>query len=270
MTEGFAAIPNWMIRDASVSRRAIVVYGALASRSGRGGIFPSQQQIATDARCDERTVRRAIAELETLGVVERVRRTNAQGHRIADGYVLHPNGGPEAVEEGAEPQRSELSGRDDAYRTEQTGPTGQNAQAVPLIEEEPLKKNPGELFDEFWQVYPRHVAKAAALAKWTKLAKAGTDLSAVVAGARSFATDPNLPEKQFIPHPTTWLSQGRWEDEPLPPREGATPAPRDPLPPVPIEIRRQLAARQIPVEEWLEERGNPDWVRHNLGGVVNG
>ena len=20
-------------------------------------------------------------------------------------------------------------------------------------------------------------------------------------------------EKQFIPHPTTWLSQGRWEDE---------------------------------------------------------
>ncbi len=138
MSEGFAAIPNWMIRDSKVSRRAIVVYGALASRSGRGGIFPSQQQIAEDARCDERTVRRALNELEELGVVERVRRTSSKGYRQSDGYVLHPNGRSDSEDDDL---RSDVSARDESYRTDESGPTGQNAQPVPLIEEEPLKKS---------------------------------------------------------------------------------------------------------------------------------
>lgn len=77
-------------------------------------------------------------------------------------------------------------------------------------------------FDEFWSVYPRHVAKADALKVFTKVAKS-VDPAAVVAGARRYASDPNLPEKQFIPHPTTWLNAGRWDDEPLPPRGGARP-----------------------------------------------
>lgn len=216
MAEGFAAIPNWMIRDAGVSRRAIVVYGALASRSGRGGIYPSQTQIAEDARCDERTVRRALKELEDLGVVERVRRASKMGYRQSDGYVLHPNG--RHVEED-DALRTDLSDRDDAYRTLVSAPTGQNAQVTPLIEEEPLKKNPESAFEEFWVTYPRKVARAAARAKFMSLAKA-TDVEKILDGARRFAADPNLPEKQFIPHPTTWLNQGRWEDEPLPARPG--------------------------------------------------
>jgi len=217
LTPGFAAIPNWMIRDTTISRRAIVVYGALASRSGKGGIFPSQEQLGRDSRCDERTVRRALAELEALGVVERVRRHDAQGHRKADGYVLHPNGKPE------ESQPADVSGRDEGLPDTNAGPTGQNAQATPYIEEEPLKKNPltpKPSFDEFWKVYPRRAGKQAAAAKWVQLGKKGIDLHAVLEGARRFAADPNLPEQQFIPHPITWLNQGRWEDDPLPPRDG--------------------------------------------------
>jgi hypothetical protein len=30
-------------------------------------------------------------------------------------------------------------------------------------------------------------------------------------------------EEQFIPHPTTWLSEGRWEDDPPGPRTNGTP-----------------------------------------------
>lgn len=219
MTEGFAAIPNWMIRDANVSRRAIVVYGALASRAGRGGIYPSQAQIAEDARCDERTVRRALKELEDLGVLERVRRVSSMGYRQSDGYVLHPNGRPGSDEES---MRSEVSARDDAYRTLVSAPTGQNAQVTPLIEEEPLKKNPEDAFEEFWSVYPRHVAKAAARTKF-KVALKSASAETIIDGARRFASDPNLPEMQFVPHPTTWLNQGRWDDDPLPQRVAAGP-----------------------------------------------
>jgi hypothetical protein len=35
---------------------------------------------------------------------------------------------------------------------------------------------------------------------------------------RRYAADPNLPDKQFIPLPATWLNGDRWDDDPCPPR----------------------------------------------------
>lgn len=79
----------------------------------------------------------------------------------------------------------------------------------------------GELepaFLEFWQIYPRRSGKEAAKKAFAKAAKAvGVDV--VLEGARRFASDPYLPTKQFVAHPATWLNQGRWDDDPLPPRE---------------------------------------------------
>ena len=40
----------------------------------------------------------------------------------------------------------------------------------------------------------------------------------VILGAKRYAADPNLPDRQFVPHPATWLNRGSWDDEPLPPR----------------------------------------------------
>ena len=43
MSEGFAAVPTWMIRDVeNVSGYAIAVYAVLASRSGYRSNFPGQ------------------------------------------------------------------------------------------------------------------------------------------------------------------------------------------------------------------------------------
>ena len=73
-------------------------------------------------------------------------------------------------------------------------------------------------FDEFWEHYPRKVAKDGAKKAFAKAAK-NTDVREIVEGARRFGADPNLPEdKSFIPHATTWLNRGSWEDEPLPSR----------------------------------------------------
>ena len=72
-------------------------------------------------------------------------------------------------------------------------------------------------FDEFWDWYPRKVGKADALKAWKK-ATAKTDPQVILDGVERYRLDPNLPEKEFIPHAATWLSGGRWEDEPLPAR----------------------------------------------------
>jgi hypothetical protein len=71
-------------------------------------------------------------------------------------------------------------------------------------------------FDEFWRTYPRRVGKDAAKKAWGQAAKRA-DVACILAGARRFAEDPNR-EPQFTAHPATWLNQGRWDDDPLPPR----------------------------------------------------
>lgn len=74
-----------------------------------------------------------------------------------------------------------------------------------------------ERFAEFWDTYPRKAGKQAASKKfWAALKRATADQ--IIAGAKRLATDPNLPEQRFIPHPTTWLERDGWDDEPLPPR----------------------------------------------------
>jgi hypothetical protein len=36
-----------------------------------------------------------------------------------------------------------------------------------------------------------------------------------------------LPEREFIPHPTTWLNRDGWEDDPLPERTNGKQTNRD-------------------------------------------
>ncbi len=144
--EGFAAVPNWMIREKRVPRNAVLVYASLASRSGLGGIHPSQATIAAESGLSERTVRSMLAELEKLGVIVRLRRTTGnrgRGNRLPDGYTLHPNGSDELA---AELAGSTEQPEDDAMQpATKEHATGKELQATPLIEVEPVKVEPGEV-----------------------------------------------------------------------------------------------------------------------------
>lgn len=71
-------------------------------------------------------------------------------------------------------------------------------------------------FDVFWSLYPRRVAKRAALAEWQKEMKRGTSPSDIIQGLRRQLPALTAKDPQFIPHARTWLHQGRWEDEPEP------------------------------------------------------
>ncbi|MGV0870062.1 hypothetical protein [Corynebacterium kalidii] len=85
----------------------------------------------------------------------------------------------------------------------------------------PVSERPEDRFDEFWSLVPRKVGKDKARAKFAAAVRRTGDAQVVIDGMRRFANDPNLPaEKQYIPHPATWLEGGRWGDEPLPARNG--------------------------------------------------
>ena len=68
------------------------------------------------------------------------------------------------------------------------------------------------MFDQFWQHYPRKIAKRAAQAAFNRLTK--QEQSDAVEAIEQHVAYWKLKgtEMDFICHATTWLNQGRWED----------------------------------------------------------
>lgn len=72
-----------------------------------------------------------------------------------------------------------------------------------------------EGFDAFYAMYPRHENKSAALKAWNKL-KPNAELQEIMAKAlmaQKQSPQWNKDGGQYIPYPSTWLNQRRWEDE---------------------------------------------------------
>lgn len=68
-------------------------------------------------------------------------------------------------------------------------------------------------FDQFYKAYPRKVGRYAAEKSFKRLAEKEKTLA--IEGLSNYIKfwEGNKTEKQFIPHPSTWLNQKRWEDE---------------------------------------------------------
>lgn len=69
-------------------------------------------------------------------------------------------------------------------------------------------------FEAFWTAYPNKTGKAAAVKAYAKALRTAT-AEQVMAGLQATVAvwTAERRERQFIPHPATWLNAGRWEDE---------------------------------------------------------
>lgn len=73
----------------------------------------------------------------------------------------------------------------------------------------------GGAFDRFWSAYPRKIGKLSAKRAFDKVKVPVETLVSAI--ERQKCSDQWLKENgRFIPHPATWLNQGRWEDEVTP------------------------------------------------------
>lgn len=70
-------------------------------------------------------------------------------------------------------------------------------------------------FEAFWTAYPRKTGKRAARTAWDR-AVTRAEIAVILAGTARYRDDPNR-EPAYTAHPSTWLNQDRWDDEPLPP-----------------------------------------------------
>jgi len=68
-----------------------------------------------------------------------------------------------------------------------------------------------EGFEEFWSIYPRRVAKQAAIRMYAKAIKK-TAPANVIAATKRYANERMGKDASFTKHPATWLNGERWED----------------------------------------------------------
>jgi hypothetical protein len=68
-------------------------------------------------------------------------------------------------------------------------------------------------FDLFWKSYPKKIGKVAALKSWKKNNHPSVEKIITAIEIQKSSEQWKKDGGQFIPHPATWLNQGRWDDE---------------------------------------------------------
>lgn len=90
----------------------------------------------------------------------------------------------------------------------------------PLPKKTPIKETIKKLskrkeytpeFETFWKAYPRKIAKPEAFKAWEKNDRPSLDK--ILAAIEQQKQTEQWRDVKFIPHPATWINQGRWDDE---------------------------------------------------------
>lgn len=197
----------WRTNLPTTEKMILLVIADHASDDGTEA-WPSQATIATKASVSIRTVQRCVNTLVRAGYVRMEKhaggsascREDRRPHR----YTINLGRLRGDIVTGRQPQT------DGATLTTTTGrqqrPKNHPVEPSIII----------QAFDAFWKIYPRKVGKIVAKAAFEK-ALGVTTPQEIIQGAERFASDPNRVD-EFTPHPSTWLNQGRWADDPLPER----------------------------------------------------
>ena len=84
------------------------------------------------------------------------------------------------------------------------------------IEENRIDNNTDHGFNEFWSAYPRKISKKTAYASWNRIKNLDDALTRKIMESLEEHKKSQQWQKddgKFIPHPSTWLNQERWNDE---------------------------------------------------------
>jgi hypothetical protein len=250
----------------------LLVLLALADIANDAGkVRAGAAYLAKKCRREERAIRRSLLALDELGVIEILDRPGKAPLitlAIPDEFMIR-FGKDQELEAGKRGRPLKPPS------TVEKPPLHGGGKPPSMVSDEPKtepKKEPGEgvdareidPFDEWWKVYPLHVAKAAARkAFWVALSKfkCDTPLTAIIEATRRFAEEVSDRPRDKIPHPATWLNGERWNDEPDANRS-QTDARRN-LPTSPDRgaerHARNLGAMQLGAAEAANGRGGRRW-----------
>jgi hypothetical protein len=201
----FTTIPNAWVRDPRISLKAKGLLVQLLSHTP--GWTVSIGSLAQANDCGRDSIRSAVIELEEAGYLIRSQDRNTGGQFAEVLWVTN------------DPSDNPLSDKPLSGNPTTVNPTPKKNNPKEEHKKEELPQPKAEdMFERFWNLYPRKVEKIDAHKAYRKaVSKVSPDT--VIEGVVRLASDPNLPPKQFVPYPASWLRAGGWTNEPYPPRQ---------------------------------------------------
>lgn len=114
-----------------------------------------------------------------------------------------------------EKQKTETANETLHQRFGNVSETDQNRTDTEHIKKPPISPKGGDNgFDKFWSAYPKKKGKKEALRAWQRARdKPNIDKILASIGRQCLSHDWTKSGGQYIPHPATWINQGRWDDE---------------------------------------------------------
>ena len=150
-----------------------------------------------------------------------------------------------------------------SYQTVANDSNSNQTEAKPAlnIKKSNIKKDNNKekdiMFDRFWAAYPRKEAKPKAHDAFIKINPDEELLEKMLTAIEKWKASDQWNENngQYIPHPTTWLNQQRWNDEP--PKKNGSP------------VKQVVVAQRYDQRDYSSQQTNPDDVLDRLEDMMN-
>lgn len=189
-SQPFAQVPNSAIRDPEISPNAFRLLAYLMSH--KEGYELTYGQIERQTTLGRYAINEAIKILTNKGWLktERTKKDNGQfgptSFHIMD---------PDAVDSIA----------DDSSAGDSTMEQPTDIKNTNYLENTKDKEKHLKAFDDFWELYPKKVAKADALRAWTKAIKRKSPDELLK--LTKVYSEGKLPDMTYIPYPASWLNK---------------------------------------------------------------
>jgi hypothetical protein len=201
-------VMNAVWRHSKSKGRARLVLLSIADHQGEIGAWPSIETLAKMVNSSPRSVQRDIQELINLGELQvDFRSAPTSGPYKANRYWVKVSGVTTEVTEVTN-TASEVTDLESGVTDSASEVTAGGVLTLNRTITKPLKET-AEKFDEFWNLYPKKIAKADAIKAWNKATKTKT-ADELLKLTKAYA-EGKLPEDKYIPYPASWLNKELYE-----------------------------------------------------------
>ena len=239
VTKDFTQIPNELLRNPEISGKAKAILCILLSnREGWSSYISTLKQMMKEG---EDAIRSGINELEENRYLWRVR-YRCKKTKVWKGSFWAYTDIPGAFNIGDQVELIQGKGMEvikpdypDMENPDMDNPEMENPGLIILNNKKTNNKNTyspeneiktppnGKItpsqFDKFWKHYPKKIDKGKALTKWKGICSKTNKseiptLQIIIRAIREQKKSERWQDPKYIPHPTTWLNQSRWLDDP--------------------------------------------------------
>lgn len=174
--------PDWHELDGDSAKILVMLWLIASEDETKQGLLPDGRKLRFRLRITEKALEQSLTKLSHW--LEQV-----DIDVISESYQLDA---PERAGEETEERRGE---------TEPCSPSA--------------SESADDGFADFWEQYPKKVAKPAAEKAWRKVKPSRQLLADLMAGLgrQKASADWQKDGGRFIPHPASWLNGRRWDDE---------------------------------------------------------